>query len=228
MKIDNILGDNIGYVELIDSMGSDLTIVNNARVSFANQKEELDTKDEKLIAYLIKHKHWSPFRGVVFQFRAKVPLFICRQWWKHHIASSYVDSQNQWNEISMRYVDASEFEFYIPSEFRKQSTNNKQCSDGELDVTADLKAKSIYKHSCKDAIACYKELIEIGVGREQARGVLPTSIYTEFIWTCSLQALINFIKLRQGKGAQDEISLYADALLGLAKPIVPITIKELI
>ena len=120
----DILADGIGSIHLIDWMGGDLSIVNAARVSYNKQKEVLDLADEKLIKYLITHKHWSPFRGVVFTFRVQTPLFIARQWWKHVVASSYIDSQTQWNEVSLRYTDASEFQYYLPKRFRTQAQNN--------------------------------------------------------------------------------------------------------
>ena len=225
-KIENILGDRIGYIELVDSMGSDLTIVNSARVSFDKQKEALDAKDEKLIKYLIEHQHFSPLRGVVFQFKAKVPIYIARQWWKHAIASSYVDSQNQWNEKSFRFVDIKDFECYVPLTFRQQSKSNKQCSDGELNELVSAEAKHRYELANYESFKHYRYLIDkLGVSREQARGVLPTSIYTLFIWTTSLQAVLNFISLRKGEGAQNEIALYAEAIASLIQPIVPTAYK---
>lgn len=223
--INNILGDNYSSVELLSYMGSDLTIVNNARVSFGNQQEALTLKDEKLIAYLIKHKHWSPFRGVVFQFRASVPLYIAAQWQKHSVASSYLDSQNQWNQISLRYVEAGDRPYYTPTVFSKQSKSNKQASEGTLSTIENKAAREAYGSAIDNAFEQYQLLIDLGVSREQARGILPTATYTSFIWTVSLQALLNFISLRKGEGAQNEIALYADALVKLAQPIVPLTFK---
>lgn len=221
----NVLRDEIGMIELIDSMGNDLTIINNARVSFNKSKGSFEESDAKLLKYLITHQHWSPFRGVIFQFRAKAPIFICRQWWKHAIASSYVDSQNQWNEVSMRYVDASDFDFYIPNHFRMQSSDNKQASDGFINDLDNIYLGADFYNYQQEAIQLYKDAIELGVSREQARIILPTSVYTEFIWTTSLQAVINFIQLREGKGAQSEITLYAKAIKNLCSKVVPETFK---
>ena len=220
------LSDEIGFVELLYSMGNDLSVVNDARASYDNESFKFDEKDERLLKYLIKNEHWSPFRGVVFKFRVKAPLFLCRQWWKHHVSSSYVDCQNQWNELSMRYVDmGNKAEFYMPYKFREQSKSNKQKGSVAISKEKNDRSRIIYKHQCESAFTAYKTLIELGVCREQARGLLPTSIYTTFIWTVSLQALLNFIELRKGSGAQDEITAYAYAIEKMIEPIVPVTMK---
>lgn len=113
-----------GFVELVDWLGSDLTVVNAARVSFGKRKTTLSEGDVKLIRYLAKHQHWSPFRHVQIQFDCKVPEFVARQWYKHVVGISYSEAptvDHAWNEISLRYVDASDFEYYTPDGFRKQS-----------------------------------------------------------------------------------------------------------
>src|ERR1044072_3599697 len=130
MKVDNVLGDNIGSIELVDHMGSDLTVVNSARVSFGKRKTQLDESDTKLINFLAKHKHWSPFRHVQFQFHIKAPEIVGRQMYKHIIGADYAFKDHAWNEISGRYVEYDD-EFYIPSMYRKQSDSNKQASIGE-------------------------------------------------------------------------------------------------
>lgn len=226
--MNNVLGDGIGRIELVDSMGNDLSIVNAARASFDKQTVTLDvTKDEKLIAYLLKHKHKSPFRGVVFTFKVKAPLFICRQWWKHVIASSSIDGQNQWNEQSLRYVEVEKPEFYIPKNFSCQSKSNRQASQGFLPDAENTFATRVYTTQCLMSAKAYKDLIDLGVSREQARGVLPSSLYTTFVWTVSLDALINFISLREATGAQGEIVAYSRAIKELITPFVPVTIKLL-
>ena len=220
------LGDEIGFVELLYSMGNDLSVVNDARASYDKESFQFSEKDEKLLKFLIKHEHWSPFRGVVFKFRVKCPLYCARQWWKHTVASSYIDSQIQHNELSLRYVDMSnKAEFYIPQEFRPQSKSNKQKGEGELSESDNRYAALVYKNQCDLAFAAYKDLIETGVCREQARGILPSCIYTTFVWTVSLQALLNFLFLRKGSGAQDEIVRYAHEIEGLIEQIVPKTIE---
>ena len=220
------LKDGKSRIELIDSMGSDLSVVNDARASFEKSSEELKKKDIKLINYLSKHQHTSPFRGVVFKFKIKAPLYICRQWWKHVIASNHNDEQLGWNEKSFRYVAIDDSnEFYIPKTFRQQSANNKQATEGMLDEESSLKAKMIYSEQCRSSYEAYQQLLELGVGREQARGVLIPSVYTSWVWTVSLQAVLHFISLRRGAGAQSEIGAYAQAITELIKPIVPISIE---
>lgn len=219
-----------GFVELIDAMGSDLTVVNSARVSFGKRKTSLSDGDKKLIKYLAEHKHWSPFRHVQLQFHCKVPEFVARQWYKHVVGIAYTEAatiDHAWNEISLRYVDASEFNFYTPDGFRRQSENNKQASTDELVKDPDGQLLAEYNNQCQKALDLYHRLLEHGVAREQARGVLPLNIYTEFYWTISLQALVNFIHLRKHEGAQYEIRLYADALEKLAKQVVPISLEAL-
>ena len=218
-----------GFVELVDHMGSDLTVVNSARVSFGKRKTELSDGDKKLIKYLAQHKHWSPFRHVYVQFHCKVPEFVARQWYKHVVGIAYTDAatiDHAWNEVSLRYVDASEFDYYIPQGFRKQSEDNKQASTDE--VLTDPKIEASFKKQCDEALKLYHSLIEQGVAREQARGVLPLTIYTEFYWSVSLQALVNFIQLRKHAGAQYEIRLYAEALEQFVKQVVPVSYEALL
>ncbi len=220
------LGDGKSRIELLAHLGSDLDVVNDARASFDKQSTTLSEKDTKLIRYLIQHQHTSPFRGVVFKFKVKAPLFVCRQWWKHVIASNHNDEQLGWNEKSLRYVaidDANEF--YVPPTFRQQSANNKQATLGALPAPEAEKATAIYTAQCEASYAAYRQLLDLGVGREQARGVLVPSVYTSWVWTVSLHALLHFIGLRQGEGAQKEITAYAQAILALIEPIVPETIR---
>lgn len=219
------LGDGKSRLELISHMGSDLDVVNDARASFERVSETLVEGDIKLIRYLIKHEHTSPFRGVVFKFKVKAPLYVGRQWWKHVLASNHNDEQIGWNEKSFRYVPIDDGgDFYIPPAFRQQSTNNKQATEGSLDPDTTAQARALYEAQCHQSYATYRALLELGVGREQARGVLVPSVYTSWVWTVSLQALLHFIGLRLGKGAQQEIAHYAEGLLTLVEDIVPVTI----
>jgi thymidylate synthase (FAD) len=126
------LGDGKSSLRLLDSMGNSLSVVNDARQSFAGESAEWTERDGKLLRYLAKHHHTSPFRGVVFKWSVKAPLFIARQWWKHTVASTFVDDQLGWNEKSFRYCAADEAEFYIPIEFLQQSEDNRQASAGPL------------------------------------------------------------------------------------------------
>jgi thymidylate synthase (FAD) len=221
-----------GFVELIDALGNDLTVVNAARVSFGKRKETLEAGDIKLIEYLAKHQHWSPFRHVQLQFHCKVPEFIARQWYKHVVGMAYSEGgareiDHAWNEISMRYVDAAQFDFYTPNGFRRQSENNKQASKDEWIEDANHLLFNAYQDQSQRAFKLYERLVSAGVAKEQARGVLPLNVYTEFYWTASLQALVNFIKLRQHPGAQYEIRQYADALERLTQQVVPVSYPAL-
>ncbi|MGD1860716.1 MAG: FAD-dependent thymidylate synthase [Leptolyngbyaceae cyanobacterium] len=225
-KLFDPLQDGKSRLELISHMGTDLDVVNDARASFEKNSADLTEKDIKLIRYLIKHQHTSPFRGVVFKFKVKAPLFVCRQWWKHVIASNHNDEQLGWNEKSFRYVPIDDSnDFYVPTIFRIQSTNNKQATEGALDSQESLAATEIYRIQCQESYRAYQSLLSLGVGREQARGVLVPSVYTSWVWTVSLQAVLHFVGLRQGEGAQKEIGCYANAILESIKDIVPQTIQ---
>jgi thymidylate synthase (FAD) len=216
-----------GFVSLIDALGNDLTVVNAARVSFGKRKSTLSDGDTKLIRYLAKHKHWSPFRHVQLQFHCKVPEFVARQWYKHVVGIAYSEAatvDHAWNEISLRYVNASDFAFYTPQGgFRQQSEDNKQASMDTHVVDPEGKLIGAYQQQCKSAFELYESLVAQGVAKEQARALLPLSVYTEFYWTVSLQALVNFIELRKHEGAQYEIRLYAEALEKLACQVVPLS-----
>ena len=226
MNYKDPLDDGKSRIELIGSMGNDLSIVNDARASFEKVSLELSEKDIKLVNYLIKHQHTSPFRGVVFKFKVKAPLYICRQWWKHVIASNHNDEQLGWNEKSFRYVAIDDSnEFYVPKTFRKQAKSNKQATIGSIEESKNNIAISIYEQQCQASYEAYSKLLDLGVGREQARGVLIPSVYTSWVWTVSLQALLHFIGLRRGAGAQSEIGAYAEAIVELIKPIVPVAME---
>jgi len=215
-----------GHITLIDSMGGDLSVVNSARVSFGKKKKELTDGDIKLINYLVKNKHDSPLRHVQFQFRIKAPEFVMRQWYKHVVGIGYTDMRevdHAWNEISGRYIEY-EPTFYRPGKFRKQSEDNKQATKDE-EVECKDGARVAYNSGIEIAYRMYQQLIEMGVGKEQARGVLPVSFYTEVYWTVSLQAVLNFISLRDHEHAQWEIREYAIAVRKLVGEICPHTMK---
>ena len=222
MKIDVL---DKGYIELVDSLGDDLTPVNAARVSFDGFSKEFTDKDRKLSRFLIKHKHHSPFRHQHAMFIIKAPEFVMRQWYKHVVGiettSSHVTKDHAWNEISGRYVPYDEF--YEPKEFRKQSEDNKQASDGLVDdqVTATMK----WREAQMKTIETYKELLDMGMAREQARSILPLTLYTKVWWTASFQSIMNFIELRDEKTSQVEIQEYARALKKIVLTLFPETTK---
>lgn len=216
---------NHGFLELVYApTNGDLTVVNSARVSMGKQKDSLGADDVKLINYLVRERHDSPLRHVQITFRIRAPEFVMRQWYKHIVGTAYTPAREPdtaWNEISGRYVEYTD-EFYTPDTFRQQSNSNKQGTTDEPVIDGDL-ARSVYETQTKSAYASYKELLSLGVGREIARTVLPLSFYTEVLWTASLQAVLNFISLRDHKNAQREIRVYAVAMKDLLANIVPHT-----
>lgn len=206
----------LGSMELLDVMGDDLSIVNAARVSYNSESNEFQEKDKKLIKFLAKHKHWTPFEQNSLKFRVTCPIYIARQWMKHRC----------WvfNEISARYTKF-ESSVYTPSEFRKQAVKNKQASeaaDEDLDQKAATKA---YDKACKTAIESYNKLLELGVCREQARGVLPVGSHTSFITTVNLRNYMHWYNLRAPKDAQWEIQQYAHASIELVRKKFPIAVE---
>lgn len=227
MKID-LFGDNKGSVEYITHMGSDLTIVNAARVSFGAEKEQLDEKDIKLINYLMQHNHTSPFEHCSITFRFVVPLFIRSQ---HHRHRTWA-----YNEISRRYTSV-DMNFYSPKEFRTQHKSNRQASNDELinpvlnsSYTAigfELADNAVEMHHTR-SMGLYNALIDSGVCREQARGVLPQNLYTEYYGTANLHNLLKFVSLRIHEGAQWEIQQVAKACLQIAKQHFPHAVESYI
>jgi thymidylate synthase (FAD) len=222
MKIDIL---DKGYIELVDTLGDDLTPVNAARVSFDGRSETFEEKDRKLSKFLIKHKHFSPFRHQHCMFIIKAPEFVMRQWYKHVVGiettSSHVTKDHAWNEISGRYVPYDEF--YEPTEFRKQSEDNKQASDGL--VKNQKNAKKVWEMGQNVAISCYRQLLDMGMAKEQARSILPLTVYTKVWWTASFQSIMNFIELRDEATSQVEIQEYARGLKEIMLKTFPETTK---
>ena len=219
MRIDNILGDGIGFVELQDHMGGDTQVVNSARVSYGKQVDTLSDKDKRLIKRLISDKHVSVLRSTVFTFRVACPLAIRNQWYRHVIGGAYANDQIGWNEISRRYTAVNR-QYYIPAEFRGQDPENKQASV-PLEKDEQDMLRELFTASLELAEKNYEELLAMGVAREQARMILPQCLYTEFLWTASLQAVIHFLELRDKPEAQWEIVAYAQGIRALVTPIVP-------
>ena len=216
----HVYRDGIGRVDLVDHMGTDLTIVNSARVSFGKHKEKLDEKDERLINYLVKHKHTSTFEHNVVTLRFVVPLFVRSQHHRHRTWS--------YNEISRRYTDVN-IQFYEPDEFRTQHKSNRQASNP--DETADpilytpvQKVSEAVRAHHEDSMRLFDKMIEAGVCREQARGVLPQNMYTEYYGTANLNNLLKFIDLRTHEGAQWEIQKVAEACLEIAEGLWPVAV----
>ena len=220
MKSIDIYGDGIGSVDYVEHMGDDLTIVNSARVSFGKHKESLDEKDEKLINYLVKHRHTSTFEHNLITFRFRVPLYVRSQHHRHRTWS--------YNEISRRYTDIN-IQFYEPEAFRTQHKSNRQASNAEelidpLMYNPVEKTSEAVRVHHETSMALFDKLIEAGVCREQARGVLPQNMYTEYYGTVNLSNLLKFIDLRTHEGAQWEIQKVAEACLDIAEDLWPVAV----
>ena len=226
-----LYGDGIGRVDYVNHMGDDLTVVNSARVSFGVEKEELDERDKKLINYLIKHRHTSTLEHNLITFRFTVPMYVRSQHHRHRTWS--------YNEISRRYTDVN-IKFYEPQGFRTQHKSNRQASnanelidpiilhedDGVFLVGAPsgMNTSQLVKEHHQNTLALFEALIEAGVCREQARGVLPQNLYTEYYGTVNCSNLLKFIDLRTHEGAQWEIVKVAEACLEIATDLFPETV----
>ena len=200
-------------IELVDKMGSDLSVVNAARVSFSKKKDVLDQSDEKLIKYLADHDHWSPFGHTTLQFLIKAPIFVARQLVKHQVGLV-------WNEVSRRYVDSTP-EFYIPFIWRGAPENKKQGSSQkeiEFDITELVQASK----------TVYNDMIEEGVAPEMARMVLPQNMMTEWYWTGSLMAFARVCNLRNKEDSQEETRMITQQMAKHLLDHFPISARELL
>jgi len=217
--------DGVGKVEYVEHMGSDLSVVNSARVSFGKHKELLEEKDEKLISYLIKHRHTSTLEHCLVTFRFKAPLYVRSQHHRHRTWS--------YNEISRRYTEYN-IEFYEPELFRTQHKSNRQASNVDKLINPRIQPGSIInrKLKCSDALKkhhekslkLFNDMIAAGVCREQARGLLPQNMYTEYYGTANLNNILKFVDLRIHEGAQVEIQKVAKSILQIIREIYPITV----
>jgi len=211
-----VLGDEIGSVELLGTFGDDLTVVNAARVSFAKESLAMTLGDEKLIKYLAKHNHTSPFFHPQVRLRLKMPIFVAREWFRHTVGFAR-------NEVSRRYVDF-EAECYIPAaaSVRERDTNKKQGSKPTPISESEIVRDSIVL-TTRVSIETYNKLLEANVAPEVARIVLPQSMYTEFIETASLFAYARLCKLRLSPDAQVEIRLYAQVVSTMLEAAFPVS-----
>lgn len=217
--------DGIGSVSLVDYMGSDITVVNSARVSFGTTKSDMDARDRKLVRYLIKHRHTSTLEHNLITFKFVVPLFIRSQHHRHRTWS--------YNEISRRYTD-KDIQFYMPKSFRTQHKSNRQASNEKeminpviTPMIADtyINSSDAIQKSVDYSLDLFNKLLDGGVCREQARMVLPQNLYTEYYGTVNLNNLLKFIDLRTHEGAQWEIQKVAEACLEIATDLFPITVN---
>lgn len=205
-----------GFVRLVESMGSDLSVVRAARVSYNEEWRagEDEGSDTRLIKYLKKNKHHTPFEAVALTFEVKAPIFVFRQWHRHRTWS--------YNELSARYRELPE-EIYMPP-FRAQAAKNKQGSDGFVADGDAAALEAAFKASYKTAFEAYRYALSKGVAREIARSVLPVATYSHMFGTVNLLNLMRFLSLRDHSHAQHEIRVYAEAMRDLARHVAPVSI----
>ena len=208
-------------VELIDHMGNDASVVNAARVSFGKRIKEMSEGDTKLIRYLAKHNHWSPFGHASLQFRIKAPVFVARQLVKHQVGLT-------WNEISRRYVDY-EPEFYEVDKWRGRPINKKQgSSEEEIEwIDRTTRTDALQSQVENVALANYNRMLDAGVAPEQARMILPQSMMTEWYWSGTLYAFARICNLRCAEDAQYETRIVANLIDNECKKLFPISWMEL-
>lgn len=207
-------------VEYVDHMGSDVNVVNAARVSFAKEVEEFNfEKDTKLINYLAKHNHWSPLAHTSISIRVKAPIFMARQFVKHQIGLV-------WNEESRRYIN-EEPEFYKPKEWRERPSNVKQGSGDKLQFDDCEWVDEAFIRLTDESLGVYRSMIGDGVAPEQARMILPQSTMTNWIWTGSLVAFARIVKLRTEEHAQIEAQELAIKIAEVVEPLYPVSWKAL-
>jgi thymidylate synthase (FAD) len=209
-----------GFVRLDAAMADDMSVVNSARVSFAQQKEngELSNADMGLINFLMRERHGTPFEHNSFRFHVKTPVFVAREWFRHRIGS--------FNEFSARYSEVPN-DFFVPEQedVRAQVGKPGSYSFEPLSENVSISTVEIINAANERAYETYAGLLEMGVAKEQARVVLPVSMYTQFYWTVNARALMNFLSLRTHETAQRDIRFYADAVYALVAPIMPVTFE---
>jgi thymidylate synthase (FAD) len=220
-----------GYVRLVNVMGSDLSVANSARVSYDKESTELSEKDARLIRFLAREGHTSPFRHATLQFEMYAPLMVARQHWKYVVGSDH--TMDAWNESSRRYI-TEEPTFYIPSEneWRSAPENSKQGSGGPLQDVLEYhemgELQHVYEQHIEESMRLYEKSIELGMAPEQARLFLPAyGMYVRYYWTASLQSVAHFLQQRLAHDSQVEIQEYAKAVKTLAEPHFPVSIAEL-
>lgn len=216
-----------GYVRLVDKMGSDLSVVNAARASFAKESKEFTQQDAKLLNFLARENHMSPFRHAFATFEFKAPLMVARQHWKYVVGSDH--TMDSWNESSRRYITMDP-EFYFPAadEWRLAPEDKKQGSHGIADpFIGSMLTQELMVHAEKGE-ALYNMAMEGGIAAEQARLFLPAySMYVIYRWSCSLQSVILFLTQRLSEESQVEIQKYAKAVHELIQPEFPMSMKAL-
>lgn len=218
-----------GYVRLVDTLGNDLSVVNAARVSYDKEVIEFSQRDSKLLEFLIRENHTSPFRHAALTFEVYAPLFVARQWWKYAVGSTHIDDQNGWNESSRRYITEDE-EFYVPSasSWRSKPENSKQGSGEPIYFSLGYHYTNKLNELIDQSVELYHEAMNDNVAPEIARLFLPAyGMYVRWRWTVSLQGVMTFLDQRLEHDAQKEIQDYALAVKDLAHGAFPETFKAI-
>lgn len=206
-------------VELVDVMGTDLTVVNAARVSLKKHHSQFTDDDARLLRYLAEHHHWTPFAHPQICLRVEAPIFVARQLAKHHVGMV-------WSEVSRRYVD-DDVVFLAPNEWRCRAQHIKQGSGESIDDAVTQKAAACYHAAIDGCREAYKSLLNLGIAPEQARMVLPQSLFTEWVWTGSLCAFFRVWKLRGDSAAQTEARAVGGLIRDVIQPLFPIAWQAL-
>ena len=198
-----VLDNDQGWVALIDRMGEEIKAVNAARVSFGKMRNNFNDKDKSLLKFLIDEEHFAPLEHITMTFLVHCPIYVRSQWMRSRTSS--------YNEISRRYTEV-DMELYTASQYRSQSTDNKQASIDDEFLKCSDEAEKIMQEANDRALESYEKLLSMGVCREQARGVLPQNMMTTFYCTMNLRNVLHFLSLRMDKHAQWEIRVYANAM----------------
>lgn len=208
-----------GFVRLDGAMADDLSVVNSARVSFGTRHEQMESGDDKLIGFLMRERHGTPFEHNSLRFHVKAPLFIFREWQRHRIGS--------FNELSGRYSEFVDPDFYIPSNWRTQVGKPGHYTFEKWTGNTKMTEGSFLRH-CQDAYDLYRWTVDAGLAKEQARLVLPLNLYSEMYWTVNARSLMNFLSLRNSSQAMWEIQEYARVVEELWSWEMPVTHKAFI
>lgn len=226
MKIDVL---DKGYVRLVDHMGGDLSVVNSARVSYAKESKELSPNDVKLIQFLAREDHMSPFRHAMIQFEVYAPLMVARQHWKYVVGSDH--TMDAWNEASRRYITI-DVENYVPNpmDWRSKPENSKQGSGDPVAEATGLEATQRLLRQIEQGLKDYEWALDNNIAPEQARLLIPSAygMYTAYYWTASLQSVCHFLNQRLAHDSQYEIQQYAKAVYELIRPLFPVSVEELL
>jgi thymidylate synthase (FAD) len=218
-----------GYVRLVDHMGGDLSVVNSARVSYAKESKNLSTNDIKLIKFLAREDHMSPFRHATVQFEFYAPLMVARQHWKYVVGSDH--TMDAWNEASRRYITI-DVENYIPNplDWRSKPESSKQGSGGPVSEEVGKEATERLLRQIGLGLIDYEWALENNIAPEQARLLVPSAygMYTAYYWTASLQSVCHFLNQRLAHDSQLEIQEYAKAVYELVTPLFPVSLEELL